>query len=597
MPAPLKVLIAAAIVPATLLLAACGGGAPEAPAPNVADEATVRALPQGEIVGYVSEVSGVTAHAWLGIPFAQAPVGDLRWRAPRAPDAWEGRREALAFSDWCVQYTTDLDAGYGLEAGVLHGAEDCLYLNVYAPPFAAGDVPTGEGALPVMVWIHGGGNVWGRASQFDGSALAAQENVIVVTIQYRLGPLGWFAHPALRQSAELAIDRTANFGTLDMVAALAWVRDSIPAFGGDPDNVTIFGESAGGHDVASLLVAPQAAGLFQRAIIQSGSTDTVPLGVAEGTAPDPYARDQPPAMEIVSGLVAFVAPPTATELAGAIRSVDVETLYAAYYRPYGMGDLAINPPRVIADGIVLPEDGILAALERMGPFNPVPVMAGTTRDETKLFNALDPRFVNRYFGVIIRPKDQRMYDLIAEYQTAVWQVMGVDAVAGALRRSGRDNVYAYRFDWDEEGSFLFTNFSTLLGAAHSWEIPFIFNNWNYAGRLDRVLWNDRNEDARLALSRAMMGYWAEFARSGDPGEGGGVSWEPWRGGQRIVLDTEADGGIRMEQGALSVSEVFDNLSTDDRLNSDDERCLVYAAVLGWWPETADDGFLEGACAS
>jgi len=586
------------VVFAGLALSACTRSpkAPEPPAPHVVDEATVRTIPQGEVEGFVSHIGDATAHAWLGIPFAQPPVGDLRWRAARAPDSWEGRREALEFSDWCVQYTTGLDAGYGYAPGELHGSEDCLYLNVYAPPFDPDQVPTGDQALPVMVWIHGGGNVWGRASQFDGTALAAQENVIVVTIQYRLGPLGWFALPALRNTADLAIDRTANFGTFDMVAALAWVHESIAAFGGDPGNVTIFGESAGAHDVASLLVAPQAAGLFQRAIIESGSASTVPLEVAEGSAPDPLGRDMPGAMDIAGSLVQFIAPPTDEQLVGALRSVDVENLYAAYYRPDGGGDLAINPPRVIADGVVLPEDGILSALERMGPFNPVPVMAGTNHDETKLFNALDSRFVNRYFGIIIRPKDQRMYDLIAEYQTAVWQVRGVDSIMGALRRSGRNEAYAYRFDWDEEGSFMFTNFSTLLGAAHSWEIPFIFNNWNYAGRLDRVLWNDGNAEGRAALSSAMMAYWANFARSGAPGAASGNPvWQPWAGGQRIIFDTPAGGGIRMEEGAYTVGEVFDRLASDDRLNSDEERCLVYGAVIAWYPETADPDFIGGAC--
>jgi len=575
-----------------LLLGACGGGGEaEAPAPNLADEATVRTLPQGEVVGYVSTLGEATGHAWLGIPFAQPPVGDLRWRAARAPEEWRGRREALEFSNWCVQYTTGLDEGYGYAPGELHGSEDCLYLNVYAPAFDPNNVPSGADALPVMVWIHGGGNVWGRASQYDATALAAQENVIVVTIQYRLGPLGWLAHPALRETADLPIDRTANFGTFDMVAALAWVHENIAPFGGDEGNVTIFGESAGGHDVASLLVAPQAAGLFHRAIIQSGSTDTVALDIAEGSAPDPLNRNMPGAIDVMNSIIAFIAPPTREQMAGAMRSMDVETLYTAYFRPDGAGDLAINPPRVIADGVVLPVDGILPALARMGPFNPVPVMTGTNRDETKLFNALDDRFVNRYLGVIILPKDQRLYDLIAEYQTAMWQVRGVDAISDVLHRAGREDVFAYRFDWDEEGSFMFTNFTTLLGAAHSWEIPFIFNNWNYAGRLDRILWNDGNEEGRAALSAVMMDHWAEFARNGNPGE----TWEPWNDGQRIILDTPADGGIRMEQGSLTAAAVWDLLAEDERVTSNEERCLIYSATVAWWPSTADPSFMDGTC--
>lgn len=598
---PLKKLLTAAIaiLPALMLTACGGGGEEQAQVVRVADDATAREIPQGELIGYVSPATDGEAHAWLGIPYAQPPVGDLRWRAARAPEGWEGRRESLEHPNWCPQYTNNLDEGQGYEAGILMGDEDCLYLNIYAPAHTAGDVPRGDDALPVMVWIHGGGNVWGRAEQYDGSNLAAGEDVIVVVIQYRLGPLGWFAHPALRETADVAIDRTANFATFDMVAALAWIHDNIAAFGGDANNVTIFGESAGGHNVASLLVAPQAAGLFDRAIIQSGSSDTVSVAVAEGSEPDPLDRQFTTSSDVINSIVAFVAPPTPEQMAGAMRSIDMEVLLETYREDYP-GGLGINPPRVIADGVVLPQDGILAALERMGPFNPVPVMAGTNRDETKLFNALDDRYVNRWLGgIILRPKDQRMFDLIAEYQSRVWQVRGVDSIARALSRSGRQNVFAYRFDWDEEGSFLFTDFSTLLGAAHGWEIPFVFNRWQIGGRLDPFLWNDANAEGRLALSGAMQGYWAEFARSGDPAAGGGghPTWDRWQNGQRILFDTNADGGIRMQGGALTVTDLLDQLAVDDRLQSQEERCAVYDAIVAWWPETANDSFLDGACAS
>jgi len=597
MTTPMKSLFAAAFLPAALMLAACGGKEEEVIV-RVADLATVRTIPQGELVGYVQEVERAesTAHVWLGIPFAQAPVGNLRWRAARAPEGWAGQREALEHSDWCVQYTNAFDAGFGYPEGELHGSEDCLYLNVYAPAFEADGVPAGDAALPVMVWIHGGGNVWGRASQYDGSALAARENVIVVMLQYRLGPLGWMAHPALRETAELPIDRTSNFGTFDMIAALLWVQESIAAFGGDPARVTIFGESAGGHDVASLLVAPQASGLFHRAIIQSGSTRFVPLAMAEGTVPAPPGRTFMSTAEGLGSIVNFIAAPTPEEQASAFRSVDVETLYAAYHDSDGTGDLTIDPARVIADGVVLPEGGILAAMEA-GAFHRVPVMAGTNRDETKLFNVLDERFTNSFLRVFIWPKNARLYDVIAEYQSRMWAVRGVDEIARAMSSNRFGNIYAYRFDWDEEGSFITTNFATLLGAAHSWEIPFIFDRWQLAGRLDPVLWNERNAEGRLALSDAMMGYWAEFARAGNPGTGDGDDprWSLWGDGTRIVLDTDAGGGIRMAAGQLTQTAVYARILDDDRLRSDEERCLVYRATVAWWPATAQQGFMDGAC--
>ncbi len=585
--------IAALILPA-VLLAACGSGQDE-PAPRMADADTTLTIAQGTVVGYTQDVDdgALAAHAWLGIPFAAPPVGDLRWRAPRAPRDWDGTLEALEFSDWCVQITNGLDAGYGYETGQVMGAEDCLYLNVYAP------ADRGDEPLPVMVWIHGGSNVWGRAAQYDASTMAARENIIVVTIQYRLGPLGWFAHPALRDTAEISIDRTANFGTMDMVASLLWVRDNISVFGGDPHRVTIFGESAGGRNVASLLVAPQAAGLFHGAIIQSGSSDSISTSIAEGSAHDPLARGQMTSADAINSILAFIAPPTPEQMAGAMRSIDVETLFTAYHLPNASGDLSINPYRVISDGIMLPEEGMLAAMRMPGRYNNVPVIAGSNRDETRLFNALDDRFTNRYFGVIIQPKNARLYDVISDHQSRMWQVQGVDEISGALRAGGNYQVYAYRFDWDEEGSFLFANYSKLLGAAHSWEIPFVFANWNYAGRLDRVLWNNGNREGRLALSDAMMGYWAEFARTGNPGTGNrdNTAWLPHGAAGRIVFDTDADGGVRMEAGELTPDIIYGQILADDRIQSQEETCLVYQAVIAWWPELAPAEFLDGACES
>ena len=167
--------------------------------------------------------------------------------------------------------------------GAPAGAEDCLYLNVYAPRSAT----PGTGRLPVMVWIHGGGNVVGHAGFFDGGNLAAREDVVVVTINYRLGPFGWFRHPALRDAGASELDRSGNFGTLDQVRALEWVRDNAAAFGGDPGNVTVFGESAGGTNVFALLLAPPARGLFHRAIVESGNLSFGAPATAEGFVDDP----------------------------------------------------------------------------------------------------------------------------------------------------------------------------------------------------------------------------------------------------------------------------------------------------------------------
>ena len=227
------------LVPLLLGLAfpACGSD-PEPP--PTSDPTSSRSLAQGEIVGFASPDHA--AQVWRGIPFAKPPQGSLRWRAPQVPDPWDGRRLALESGAICPQF--DLQQG-----GEIAGSEDCLYLDVYAPRFGPESVPRGAARLPVMVWIHGGGNSIGDARIYDGSRLAAEHGVVVVAIQYRLGVLGWFANPSLRALAATPADASGNYGTLDIIRALAWVQENASVFGGDPDNVTVFGESAGGQNV------------------------------------------------------------------------------------------------------------------------------------------------------------------------------------------------------------------------------------------------------------------------------------------------------------------------------------------------------------
>ncbi len=428
---------------AAVMIAACARTlAPEMP--PVADPATRRTIAQGEVVGFTGS-NGVKI--WRGLPFAAAPEGDLRWRAPRPAPAWPQLRKALAHGSVCPQLTNVFNADEGVAPGTLQGTEDCLTLNVYAPAGAAEDA-----RLPVMVWIHGGGNVWGSASQYDPSNLVANENVIVVTVQYRLGPLGWFAHEAIRSAAELPDDAAASFALLDLVASLEWVKANIAPFGGDPGRVTIFGESAGGHNVAGLLANPRAKGLFHGAILQSGLFDSIPLTQAENGG----GADLNPAAEVAKRLGASDAT--------ALRAASVDALFDAYeLDTEGFSSL----PRMIADGVALPAEGLRAALDDRATFNAVPVITGTNRDEMKLFQFVDPRLVNQYLGVFFIPKDANFYDRLADYQSRLWRIRSVDEPAAMMTGAGHGDVYAYRFDWDEGGRFLWTDLKKLLGAAHA----------------------------------------------------------------------------------------------------------------------------------
>lgn len=561
----------------------CGGAPP--PAPPVVDASSHRTPLAGEVVGFTGAYG---SHVWLGLPFAVPPVGEARWRAPAPAPAWTGVREATAFGSPCAQLANPFAGVVDQDPGTPAGSEDCLYLNVYAPREAPDKIPTGAERLPVMVWIHGGGNSIGHASFYDGGHLAASQEVVVVTINYRLGPFGWFRHASLRDGARDAAEASGNFGTLDQIRALEWVRDNIAAFGGDPDNVTIFGESAGARDVLALILSPMARGLFHRAISQSGSARELALDEAEDFAGAPdhglpnssneiltrllisagRANDRDAAIEVLADM-------TPSEIAGFLRGTNGPDLLNAYVTDdmEGIPDV----PNVFADGTVITSAPPLAALSTPGGFNDVPTMFGTNRDETKIFMFASPRNVRQFLGFLPRLREPDAYNASAEVSSLAWKLVGADAPAEAMRRGGASGVYVYRWDWDEEPTMLGSDLSEMIGAAHGFEIPFVFGHYDLGPR-GNVVWTEENLPGREALSQQMMSYWAEFARSGRPGSGGpggGVEWTVWdpTGPSRfIVLDTPAAGGSHMSEDTTDPAQVIALLSDDPRLGA--ARCEV-----------------------
>jgi para-nitrobenzyl esterase len=548
---------------AALAIACCALAQPAVAA--TADTATARTVSGGGVVGYVDATTG--AHAWRAIPFAAPPVGELRWRAPRPPAAWTGQRTAVTAAPWCPQQLSALDGVKKERWGEIVGQEDCLYLDVYAPPMTAAQAAGAK--LPVMMWIHGGSNTWGRAEQYDGSALAARFNVVVVVVQYRLGALGWMSLDALRQGGTLPDDASANFGTLDHVRALEWIASDIAAFGGDAGRVTVFGESAGGHNVAALLASPRAKGLFHRAIIQSGSFRSEPAADAEGVT------DGGPASATV--VARRILGPGKPVDGPALRAAPLAAVFGAYKTANGQ----IDPLRVIADGVTLPVDGVSAGLDNPANYNAVPVMTGANRDEIKLFNALNPEFVWRLFGVLPMARDQAYYDAVSDYPSRMWRANAVDGPAARMVAGGQPAVWAYRFDWDEEGRVLFTDLGKLLGAGHSLEIPFVFGHFKLLGAFDRFAFTKGNAPGRIALSDAMMSYWVNFAATGAPGRGvkGDLpEWKAWSnasGAERIMLlDSPAGGGARMSNDLETRDRITTDLLADPRLKTPARRCTV-----------------------
>jgi para-nitrobenzyl esterase len=602
-------LIGLALVVACL---GCGRGEPP-PAPE-SNPVTRRLLTDGTLVGGIAENG---AHVWRGIPFAAPPLGDLRWRAPRPPEPWKGELVALDHpGPACIQVNGVLGGAHAadLPEGEPAGSEDCLRLNVFAPAFSPGEVPTGDERLPVMLWIHGGGNTVGSAGIYDGSLLAQKHRLIVVTTNYRLGMMGWFSHASLAADAASADDASGNFGTLDVIRALEWLRDNVASFGGDSERVTVFGESAGGLNVMSLLASPRAQGLFHRAIAQSGGTGSSSLADARNPHDDPDAPgDAHSSGEVLLALLQaderagdreqarrLVAEMSAADVARYLRGKTPAELLSAYATD-GMGGM-YRMPQLIRDGHVLPTAPLLEGFRRPGAYNAVPVILGSNRDESKLFLLATSDAVARFAGIPLWFKDERRYDMTAQYQSLAWKASGVDDPAVALRGSQGPTVYAYRFDWDEEPKVLWLDFSRLLGAAHGLEIPFVFGSMALMGAEPLVFDEDRMPAART-LSDRMMSYWAEFAYSGDPGRGRGGDLLPWHAWEPsaaaaprfMIFDTEIDGGLRMSSDSVTLESVVERAQADPQFSDQRERCEFYRGLVVNEERFGEDDYAAMPC--
>jgi para-nitrobenzyl esterase len=583
-----------------LLLVVAGGwfllGRQQQVEPRIiqADEATARSIQQGEIVGFVDDHG---AHAWLGIPYAQSPEGELRWKAPRDPASWTDRFEALSYSSACPQIGNML-SGTGSETfGQPVGDEDCLYMNIWSPAFEVAQVPNSTEALPVMLWIHGGGNSIGRSDSptYNGSHLASRHEVIIVSINYRLGPLGWFANPALRSDDASAADNSGNYGTLDTIRALNWIQTNIAEFGGDPNNVTVFGESAGARNVLTLMASPLASGLYHRAIVQSGGFEVSDFNHAENYSDADQPGHEFSSREIINRLLIGDGQAADRDSAKELQESMTSTEIRDYLMAQTAGDLLmayaqrsggmLDMPQIFGDGYVLPlgssNSDIFLSAEH---YNVTPVILGTNRDELKLFMLMGDDSINRLFGIPWSFKDEEAYERDNRYGTDAWKVRGVDELASKLVETQGNTVFAYRWDWDEERSVLGFDMGKALGAAHGLEIAFIFGNFKSSFGLD--IYDPHRIDDRNKLSDAMMSYWAEFAYNGNPGKGRSgneVAWSHWQNGsddadRLLVFDTESDRGIRMSPERSTLEQIKQQFLADTSY-SQEEHCNAYQLMF------------------
>jgi len=518
---------------------------------------------------------------WLGIPYAQAPMGSLRWKAPRSLENENDQVKAIEFSNPCPQVESISIDKKG--EGEFLGSEDCLFLNIFAPKNISSDKK-----LPVMFWIHGGGNTSGEAGSYDFSKLAAAHDLVIVSINYRLGFLGWFYHPSFAATSNDQGDKSGNFGTLDQIMALKWVRKNIEDFGGDKNNVTIFGESAGGHNVFALLSSPLAKGLFHKAISQSGATNSFNKKEASKFFDNKESSLLTSSKEVISKLLvasgkskdsfeANIAQESMNEfkLMEEMQIIELSEIFKVYKEIENSKQAGKKMiPRVLSDGYVLPKRGL--KYNKKSYYNDVPVIFGTNRDETKLFAAMQSDYSTSVLNRLVIIRNQEMYDLTANYASNNWKISAVDNPARAMISSGKQDVFAYRFDWDEQGKLLWMDFSKIFGAAHVMEIPFITGTMKLLG-IERFMFNNENLPDAIRLSIAMQSYWAEFAYNGSPGKGRDNSlpaWNSWStsGDKIMILDSENDQGIVMKDFELNRLDEFKRLYADSRIKKEKTKC-------------------------
>lgn len=480
-------------------------------------------LRAGQIEGV--RLEGVSV--FRGVPYARPPVGPLRFRPPVECEPWEGVRDARKVGPIAHQFPTDLEEMQGRLD--LPQSEDCLTLNIWTPQ------PDGA-RRPVMVWIHGGAylNGTGAAEWFDGTSFATVGDVVLVTINYRLAVFGYLHLAGLSPNEE----GSGNCGLLDQIAALKWVADNIASFGGDPGNITIFGESAGAMSVGVILGTPAATGLFHRAILQSGAAANVT------TAAD--------ATGITTALMAALGLSPDEQGVSQLRELPASEIMGAYgavlmsHAPDMAAARIVPTFAPVVDGVVLPQEPLQAI--RQGASSSVPVMIGTNRDEMEIMRLLDKSIYDFDDDEVERRAAELFGDLSGEALTLyrgperrttenVWTAVDTDRLflmpAIALAEAHGDaggTTWLYLFTWTT------TAFGGRMGAVHTLEIPFVFNN--FALGASPELTGGPPEHAH-ALGDRMHRTWARFARHGDPTHDG-IAWAPYEPQERatMIFDTE-----------------------------------------------------------
>lgn len=491
----------------------------------------IASIQAGKIQGIWQEKNQIAV--FKGVPYAQAPIGSLRWRAPQPLQKWSGIKNTTKFSSAAWQqemmigeFLVNLVNGQGwgwLRTRLINTllkvvpvvpkqSEDCLYLNIRSPQFDE------KAKLPVMVWIHGGDHQDGSASEpyYDGNAIP-KKGVVTVTINYRLGLMGYFAHPELTEESEHQV--SGNYGTLDQIAALQWVKDNIAAFGGDPDNVTIFGESAGGESVAHMLSSPLAKGLFHKAILQSPANSGQMMHLSKPFLDYDSAEERGIQFAAQAGV-------SGTNQLSQLRSLSAKAL-----KKIVQNQTVLSGFYPVIDTYVLPKSPFEAFHD--GDQAKVPILLGSNADEATLLHpifptpliehrlqTMSPNQLPEVFYTVYAAEADKLLTLYPGLQQR--NVAAETAFLGDVMFGSKVRFYAeYATKAGQAAYYYFfkrvpPSSKQTVGAFHASELPFVHGTSTPILPLD---------DADKQLSVAMVNYWTQFAKTGNPNDNGLVAWE------------------------------------------------------------------------
>ncbi|MEK4107682.1 carboxylesterase family protein [Paenibacillus sp. FSL R10-2791] len=510
------------------------------------------------------------AIAWLGIPYAEPPIDKLRWKAPREIEPWTGVLPASHFNNSGVQFIQG-DPG---------GSEDCLFLNIWRPDHA-------EAGLPVFVFLHGGGNIGGSGRDFQGGELACKTNSIVVTVNYRLGAMGFFRHPSLRTGDPL--DDSGNYGLLDVLHALKWLHKNIVCFGGNPGNITLGGQSAGARNALAAYLSPLGRGLFHKLFIMSGGLTTAATKQSEEKADDILTE-----LLIKTGIAS-----TQDEARVWISTQSADKISDFLYRQNAFHFVEIIRetglqmaafPHLIEDGTVIPIGGFDNLNNREHPC--LPIILGSTASEFSEFTLWDTHFFSLVQNEELagNVEEKKLYEASVQYGSDLYAEFNVEQTTEILLTAIPEMpIYAYRFAWGLRDGVIDPYIRFLIGAPHGADIPFYTGDFSgVQERFPAGVISEHNEPGRNMLSSLMRDYLRHFLYTGNPNAEGQPAWQRYtpnpRSAEILWLDASLDQTIVQSVCKLVKKDILSQMDNDPCLAAEQRIWLknnLFAGRFFW----------------